>query len=93
MVWVRFVRYLSDEGFKESFMAEKNEYQHDYRELDLFLKDFVDAQALAEHLDEMLFILVTHISLVEREQDCGWELYAVLSDLRDLFDNLEKKVG
>ncbi|WP_156810363.1 hypothetical protein [Nitritalea halalkaliphila] len=56
----------------------------------------MDAPALAGHLDELLFILVTHISMVEREQDCGrelLELYAVLSDLRDLFGNLEKKAG
>lgn len=77
-------------------MADEKEYRYDYLELDSFLEDFVDAPSLAGHLDELLFILVTHISVVERERDCGWELlelYAVLSDLRDLFGNLEKKAG
>ncbi|EIM72290.1 hypothetical protein A3SI_19932 [Nitritalea halalkaliphila LW7] len=84
------------EIFKESFMAEKKEYLYNYRGLDRFLENFVDAPSLAGHLDELLFILVTHISVVEREQDCGWELlelYAVLSDLHTVFDNLEKKAG
>jgi hypothetical protein len=77
-------------------MAEKKEYLYDYRGLDRFLENFVDAPALAGHLDELLLILVTHMCLVEREPDCGrelLELYAVLSDLRDLFGNLEKKAG
>ncbi|MCH7400751.1 hypothetical protein ACFOUP_12330 [Belliella kenyensis] len=75
-------------------MAEKKEYLYDYGGLDLFLENFVDAPELKRHLDELLLILVTHMCLVEREPDCGrelLELYAILSDLRDLFGNLEKK--
>ncbi|MCH7411743.1 hypothetical protein MM239_20315 [Belliella sp. DSM 111904] len=77
-------------------MENEKEYLYDYRGLDLFLENFVDAPELKRHLDELLLILVTHMCLVEREPDCGrelLELYAVLSDLRDLFGNLEKKAG
>lgn len=74
-------------------MENKKEYRYDYRGLDLFLKNFVDAPELKRHLDELLFILVTHISAVERERDCGWELLELYAVLSDLFDTLEKKAG